>query len=178
MRHYAYYDAVGVVRYMTTLQDDTEATEISGATPVELDAPLSTAPDGLQYRMVNGVIGTHAIQVSVDERRTEKLASFKDLRDAAIYGGLTWDGSVFDTDERSQTVLLGLYVSAQAAGFQPKAWRLADNSWRVLSAQDSAGVWGALESHIEQQFTRFAQCEAQLNAASTAAQLENVTWPP
>ena len=78
----------------------------------------------------------------------------------------------------SQTRLLGLFVDSQSSGFTSRAWRLSDNSWRVLNAADAAGVWGALTTHIDTQFIHFAAREAEVNspAADTLAKVDAIVW--
>ena len=113
---------------------------------------------------------------TVAEAKVARLRAMRLARDVAIYGGMVWDGSGFDSDERSQSVLMGLYVDSKEAGFEDQPWRLADNSWRVLTAADAAGVWAALRAHVKAQFTRFAVVEYLIEQATTQAAVDAVSW--
>jgi hypothetical protein len=114
---------------------------------------------------------------TLTEAKVSRSALMRDARDAAINGSFIWDGSAFDADQVSQTRIMGLKVASADAGFTAKAWRLADNSWRVLSAADAAGVWAALEAHVSGHFTTFAGLDAAIQAATTLAAVDQVSWP-
>lgn len=114
---------------------------------------------------------------TLTEAKIQRVAQMRDARDAAINGSFIWDGSTFDADQVSQTRIMGLKVASADAGFTAKAWRLADNSWRVLSAADAAGVWAALEAHVSGHFTTFAGLDAAIQAATTVAAVDQVSWP-
>ncbi len=111
-------------------------------------------------------------QRSLAQQKVDALEQIKHARDAAIYGGFTWGGSRFDSDETSQARLLGAMV--RGAG---ETWRLADNAWRVLSAADMTAIYAALADHVRAQFITFALLELQLAAATTAIELEPIVWP-
>jgi hypothetical protein len=112
------------------------------------------------------------------EAKVAKLSELRNAREAALNSIFTWDGSVFDADQISQTRLMGLYVDSQTPGFSSQPWRLADNSWRVLDATAASGVWVALKSHMSSQFSKFASLEAALNLTSTdtLSKVDAITW--
>lgn len=147
---------------------------------VLLSAPLvwSTRPsEHHRAHLINGVLSWQDNR-SLAEAREQKLQELKVAREVAVNSTFTWDGSVFDSDQVSQTRLMGMYVDSQTPGFSTQAWRLADNSWRVLDAEDAAGVWAALKSHMAAQFTKFAALETQLNdvGTDTLAEVDAITW--
>lgn len=111
-------------------------------------------------------------QRSLVQQKADAAEQIKHARDAAIYGGFTWDGSRFDSDETSQARLLGAMVCG--AG---ETWRLADNTWRHLSPADMTAIYAALADHVRAQFITFALLEAQLASANTATELETIAWP-
>lgn len=104
--------------------------------------------------------------------RAVAVGECKRLRDAAIFGGFDWDGSRFDSDDIAQSRLLGLFVQAQSspASF-PITWRLADNTWRALSAADAAALYAAMVAHLQGQFALFAQREADILACASPQQI-------
>lgn len=108
--------------------------------------------------------------------QTSKLAELRDAREAAINSTFEWDGSVFDSDQVSQTRLLGLYLDSREEDFVATSWRLSDNSWRELSAEDARGVWLALKNHVKTHFDQFAEKEAQVMAAGTVAAVDAIQW--
>lgn len=130
-----------------------------------------------------------AIEDWIDERpiehaRSDLLRHLKRERDRRIEAGFVWDGSAFDSDAAiSQPRLLGLFTSATAGGIPPEGypWRLADNSWRVLSSTDAIAVWGAFQAHLAGHFAAFAVHEAAALAATDVEVLRGYDlaagWP-
>lgn len=111
------------------------------------------------------------------QSRTDKLNALKKLRDTNINSGFIWDNSPFDSDATAQLRILGAVVAAAAPDFPGATWRLADNTWRNLSAQDILAVYQALQQHIRMQFNIFANLEAQVLAATTVAEVDAIQWP-
>ena len=110
------------------------------------------------------------------QARAAHITAMRDARDAQINGTFTWDGSQFDADQVSQTRLLGAVVAASSSNFEPVTWRLADNTWRELSAANVAAVYTALQLHVRSHFVTFAAREAAINAATTVSAVDAVTW--
>lgn len=125
----------------------------------------------------------------IDERdiagvRAGLLAEIKRYRDETLGAGFAWDGSVFDSDAAiSQPRLLGLFTTAVAGGIPPEGypWRLADNSWRVLSASDAIAVWSAFQAHMAACFAAFKVHETAILGETAIAALRvydpTTDWP-
>ena len=119
---------------------------------------------------------------TVASLRRDAITRARIERDRRIYGGFAWGGSTFDSDEASQSRILGLFVSTTSSpGIFPVAWRLADNTWRPLSAADAAGVWSALQAHIASLFAAFAAHETAISALADAEAIAaydtSAGWP-
>jgi hypothetical protein len=85
------------------------------------------------------------------------------------------NGLVFDSNE---TRILGLKMKADSpAEFTDVAWRLADNSWAVLTRADALAVWEAFETHLRNCFQKFAEKEAQVMAVEgSLEEVDNIVW--
>lgn len=121
---------------------------------------------------------------AIAEVRTNLLVRLRDKRDALLFGGLTWDGSVFDTDPQiSQPRLLGAFTTTIAGGWPAEGveWRLKDNTWRVLSAADVQSLWATFQTRMLSLFGAFAAHEAAVNAETDISVLRNYDteagWP-
>lgn len=104
--------------------------------------------------------------------KASKVIALKKERERRIAGGFVWDGSTFDSDtEVSQPRLLGAFTTVLAGGWpsEGQAWRLQDNTWRVLSATDVGSIWSALQAHVSGTFATFATKESEVNAMTDAA---------
>lgn len=108
--------------------------------------------------------------------RSDRIEVLKLAREAAVATSFVWDGSTFDADETAQVRLALLGVAATQAGYQPTAWRLADNTWRTLSAADAVAVCQALAAHLRAKFDLFQQRETDVLNASSKSAIDAVTW--
>lgn len=115
---------------------------------------------------------------SLADLKAEKWVAIKAARDAAEFGGFTWDGSVFDSDLISQSRIQG---ATQLAGLAPMTfsldWTLADNSVRTLNAMQMIAVGEALGAHVATQHSIGRSLRAAIEAATSAAELDAIAWP-
>ncbi|MFA5567471.1 MAG: DUF4376 domain-containing protein [Trueperaceae bacterium] len=154
--------------------------------------PVEYSPAGRERRAAppgQGFVWDAATENWIDERslidvRADLLLRVRTERDARIEGGFVWDGSPFDSDAAiSQPRLLGLFTTALAGGLPPEGypWRLADNTWRVLSANDAVAVWAAFQAHMAGHFSVFAAHEQAILTEADAEVLREydptTLWP-
>lgn len=144
---------------------------------VEPYQPPAPADDDLRTWAWDAEAERWAASPTLTALRLAKLAELKAARDAQQFGGFVWDGSPFDSDARSQSVLLGMFTTAALGSLPDTPFRLQDNSWRLLSAADMVQVWGALQALIAGVFAQFAALEAEVYAAATAEEIAAVSWP-
>lgn len=113
---------------------------------------------------------------TLDDLKGEKWRNIKFNRDAAEYGGFTWDGSVFDSDAISQQRIAGAVQLAQMNPAFTTVWTLADNTTRTLNAQDMFAVGLALGAHVSGVFSHGMALRAQIDASTTAQEVEAIHW--
>lgn len=120
----------------------------------------------------------------LEDVRSELLARLKTKREALLESGFTWNGSTFDSDAAvSQPRLLGAFTTVLAGGWPAEgvAWRLKDNTWRVLSASDVQSLWAAFQFRMTALFDAFAAHEAAVKAATSISVLQTYNvdagWP-
>ena len=112
----------------------------------------------------------------LSDLQAAKWAQIKRDRDEAEFGGFTWDGSPFDSDAISQSRIQGaLQLAALIPDFSID-WTLADNTARNLSAADLANVGAALGMHVAAQHAKARLLRSQIEAATTVAEVDAVTW--
>ena len=113
---------------------------------------------------------------TLSDLQVAKWEQIKRARANAEFGGFTWDGSPFDSDAISQSRIQGaVQLAAMAPGFTID-WTLANNSVRNLSAADLAAVGVALGLHVGTQHDKARVLRAQIEAATTADEVDAVTW--
>lgn len=120
----------------------------------------------------------------LEEVRADVLNRLKLKRESLLESGFTWNGSTFDSDSAiSQPRLLGAFTTVLAGGWPAEgvAWRLKDNTWRVLSAVDVQNVWAAFQFRMTALFNAFEVHETAIKAEMNAAALRSynieVGWP-
>lgn len=108
-------------------------------------------------------------------------AGIKYVRGVLEFGGFTWDNSAFDSDAQAQARIQGgvQLATIAAANNQPFSidWTLADNSVRTLSSTEMVTVGFALAAHVQAVHTTARTLRSQIEAATTVAEVEAVTWP-
>ena len=113
---------------------------------------------------------------TLSDLQVAKWEQIKRARANAEFGGFTWDGSPFDSDAISQSRIQGaVQLAAMAPGFTID-WTLANNSVRNLSAADLAAVGVALGLHVGTQHAKARVLRAQIEAATTADEVDAVVW--
>lgn len=91
---------------------------------------------------------------TLDELKAEKWAEVRQARDAAEFGGFSWQGQVFDSDQISQGRITGAVQLAQLDPAFAIDWTLADNTVVQLDAAQMQAVGIALGSHVSAQHAR------------------------
>ena len=113
---------------------------------------------------------------TLSDLQVAKWEQIKRARVNAEFGGFTWDGSPFDSDAISQSRIQGaVQLAAVAPGFTID-WTLANNSVRNLNGEDLANVSAALGMHIAAQHANARLLRSQIEAATTVAEVDAVTW--
>ena len=113
---------------------------------------------------------------TLSDLQAAKWEQIKRDRDEVEFGGFTWDGSPFDSDAISQSRIQGaVQLAAMAPGFTID-WTLADNTARNLNGEDLANVAAALGMHVATQHAKARTLRSQIEAATTVAEVDAVTW--
>ena len=113
---------------------------------------------------------------TLSDLQVAKWEQIKRARVNAEFGGFTWDGSPFDSDAISQSRIQGaLQLAALIPDFSID-WTLADNTVRALSGSELAAVGVALGLHVGTQHAKARVLRAQIEAATTADEVDAVVW--
>ena len=80
---------------------------------------------------------------SIDDLKAQKWTEIKSERDSLEFGGFEFDGGIYDSDQVSQSRVMG----AAVAGVD-QVWTLADNTTVNLSASQLQQLYAALQAHI------------------------------
>lgn len=188
MKQFIIYDAQGKILCTGTCPDDhMEQQAKAGESVIE-----GKADDALEY-IDEGRVATKPSKPSInhifdyttkqwiDPRTLQDLKAaqwsvIKAARQASEYAGFLWGNSTFDSDSISQSRIQG---AVQLAGMDAAFtidWTLANNTVRTLSGADMTAVGVALGQHVAAQHAKARALRAQIEAATTAAQVAAVVW--
>lgn len=116
----------------------------------------------------------------LDELKEEKRVEINKARDEAEQGGFEYMGKVFDSDEIS---CLRMSCAAQAMALMPVSepeqtitWTCQDNSTIDLTAAELLGLVAALAQWSNTCHEKATALKAQIDAATTNAEVEAVKW--
>ena len=82
-------------------------------------------------------------QRSIGQLKVQKWTEIKIERDSLEFGGFTFEGGVYDSNQLSQSRIMNA-VNADL----PQTWTLADNTTRLLSFEQLKSLNKALQKHI------------------------------
>jgi hypothetical protein len=113
--------------------------------------------------------------IDMEKLKYDKKAEMADKRWQAETGGITINGVEIATDRESQALLMGAVLVAQNNPEYVVNWK-AKNGWAVLDAATILAVADAVRNHVQACFDREKDLQDQIDAATTAAELEAVVW--
>ena len=104
---------------------------------------------------------------SINEVRNQKWDEIKVQRDRLEFGGFTFEGNTYDSDQVSQGRIMG----AAIAGVD-QVWTLADNTTAELSASQLQQLYAALQAHTASVHERGRIARQLIFDAETKEQVE------
>ena len=113
---------------------------------------------------------------SLEDHKTAQWALIKAARNEAEFGGFTWDGSVFDSDQVSQARIQGAVLLATDNPNFVVDWTLADNTVRSLTADDLIAISQALGEHVALQHSRARDARALLDQATSISEVQSISF--
>ena len=108
---------------------------------------------------------------TLDEIKAQKWAEIKSQRAQLEFGGFTFEGNVYDSDQVSQGRILG----AASAGVD-QIWTLANNSTRLLTASQLQQLYATLQMHIAAAHDRGRIARQLIYEATNKEQIEAVNF--
>lgn len=117
---------------------------------------------------------------SLSTAKARKWDAIKAERDAAEFGGFTWDGSPFDSSAVATQRIAGSVQMAVLSQMALNAfsidWTLADNTVRSLNATQMIEVGQALAQHVAQCHSHGRELRLQIESAGSLALIDAVAW--
>ena len=105
-----------------------------------------------------------------------KWVEIKAIRDKLEWEGFTWNGVIFDSNIRSQSLIQGAVILAMQDPQYQVAWTLKDNTIRILSSTDLLSIGVTLAAHIEYLRGIANTHRQQIDAAQNVAEVNAISW--
>jgi hypothetical protein len=147
-------------------------------------------PDGYRAKWDGGSFSIEMIPVeesppptppTLEELKAIKRAAINNERDIRETQGFTFMGKTFDSDQRSTDRIQMAALAAQSSILSGQQfninWTTADNSIITLDAPLMLGLAAAFATYGATLHEIAKQLKAQVDAASSAAELEMIAWP-
>lgn len=153
-----------------------------------IQEPEEPAPGTRRVETVLQVVDGHPVRVPTDEpiplaeQKAAKLQAVRDRRWIAENAGVTVNGALIRTDERTQQKVTGaLELFRQNGELPPLDWEAQTNVYITLDQPTLAAIGVAMGMHVQACFSRSRElCEA-ITAAADAEDLAAIDieagWP-
>lgn len=133
--------------------------------------PLSISDDTLQEL---GVTVTHE-EEPIETLRERKIMELKYQRDDAEVEPIAYGGHLYDYDSKARDRIAAAIIALDVQGDGAKiSWTTADNEDAVVTAQDLRMIIASVAARSNKLHTAYRAAKAQVEAASTAAEVEAV----
>lgn len=134
--------------------------------------PLSIGDEALTEL---GVTVTHE-EEPIENVKQRKILMLKRQRDTAEVEPIEYNGHSFDYDDKARdrinAAIIALSLQGESASID---WTTADNEDAVVTAQDLRMIIASVAARSNKLHTAYRAAKAQVEAASTAEEVEAVT---
>ncbi len=135
--------------------------------------PLSISDDTLQEL---GVVVIHA-EEPIETLRERKIMELKRQRDSKEVEPITYNGHVFDYDDKARDRINAAIIALSLQGADASIdWTTADNQDVKVTANDLRMVIAAVAVRSNKLHTAYRVAKEKVEAATTAAEVEAVTF--
>lgn len=112
----------------------------------------------------------------IDNIRARKIMELKLQRDVAEVEPVEYGGYLYDYDSQARDRIAAAIIALDVQGDGAKiSWTTADNEDAVVTAQDLRMIIAAVAARSNKLHTAYRVAKAQVEAASTAEEVEAVT---
>lgn len=114
---------------------------------------------------------------SLQEIKAAKIAALKAQRDAAEVEPITYNGNLYDYDDKARDRINAAIVALSVQGTGADLlWTTADNKEVPVTADDLRMVIAAVAVRSNKLHTAYRIAKEKVEAATTAAEVEDVTF--
>lgn len=135
--------------------------------------PLSLSDESLADLGVTVVHEEEPLEVL----RQRKIAKLKYQRDTAEVQPIEYNGNLYDYDEKARDRIIAAIIALELQGEGAKiSWTTADNADTPVTANDLKMIIAAVAVRSNKLHTAYRVSKEKVEAATTAADVEDVTF--
>ena len=112
----------------------------------------------------------------LNQAKTSKLAELKTAYESAISADIAYMNTTFQADQKSQDTITKVLAASGGALPDGFFWLDAANNQVPMTFADLQGLANAILLRGQQLFAKYQQLKAQVNAATTVAEVGAVVW--
>lgn len=114
---------------------------------------------------------------SLDELKAQKLTELKNIRDNEEVKPIAYNGNLFDYDDKARDRINAAIIALELQGEGAKiSWTTADNADTPVTATDLKMIIAAVAVRSNKLHTAYRIAKEKVEAATTAADVEDVTF--
>ena len=134
---------------------------------------LRPAPPSLDHSFNTG---TEAWEMSLDQGRVQAWSRIKNNREEEEFSTFSSGDYVFQCGSKSQQRIMWATQRAQIDSSISIDWTLADNSTHTFTGTEFLEVGNALSAHVTACHSKASGLRAEIEAATTQAEIDAVEW--
>lgn len=112
---------------------------------------------------------------SLDELKAQKLTELKSIRDAAEVEPISYNGNLFDFDEKARDRINSAIIALSITG-QSIEWTTADNTNVSVTADDLRGVIANVAVRSNQLHAKYRELKERVENCTTKEELDSIKW--
>lgn len=165
----------GKVTNLIVVEGEVTPERFPGYVPVPDDTPCGIGWDYVGGVFTELVVPPTAEALAAAKARQRQL--IEQARDAARHANVTALGTEWQADALSQNLIGQAITLAQAGLLPPPVWRdAANNDVAITSVFDLLQIAGAMAAATQAAYAKSWRLKAEIDAATTLAQVEAVQW--
>ena len=125
---------------------------------------------------INEWNGEDFIAPTFEDLRNRKYREIAQARYNAEIAGVTFNGVLIKTDRETQAVLTAACLQAYIDSGYSLNWKTGDGTFVSLPAEQIMAFGTAVRAHVQGCFDREAELLPLIEAATTEAELNLITW--
>jgi hypothetical protein len=126
---------------------------------------------------VAGSVNTPSADTPLADIKARKKREIANARLAHEVSGLALNGGTILTDRESQAILTSAYSALKDGLVDSFDWKTADGTFVTVTLQEVTAMAHAVSNHVQTSFSTERDLVAQIDAATTSAEVAAVTWP-